>query len=108
MLSEKSLLILASDCIDVVTQLTNSEFTVLREFDGSLLYGMEYMHPLDGSRVRKLQSADHVSTDKGTGLVHTAPAHGLEDFIVAQENHLSVVNPNYFYGRYFSMRVYTV
>ncbi|MEL0087898.1 MAG: class I tRNA ligase family protein, partial [Halieaceae bacterium] len=36
---------------------------------------------------------DHVTTDAGTGCVHTAPAHGLEDFAVGQEYGLEVYNP---------------
>ena len=31
---------------------------------------------------------DHVTTDGGTGLVHTAPDHGLDDFIVGQKYNL--------------------
>jgi isoleucyl-tRNA synthetase len=36
---------------------------------------------------------DHVTTDAGTGAVHTAPAHGQEDFIVGQKYNLEVYNP---------------
>ena len=36
---------------------------------------------------------DHVTTEAGTGCVHTAPAHGLEDFAVGQEYGLEVYNP---------------
>ena len=71
--------------------MTGKEFTVILEFGSECLKGMQYKHPLDGNRVLQLKSAQHVSTDKGTGLVHTAPAHGLEDFVTAQENNLLVV-----------------
>ena len=33
----------------------------------------------------------HVTNEKGTGLVHCAPAHGVEDFQVALKNNISVV-----------------
>ncbi len=36
---------------------------------------------------------DHVTTESGTGAVHTAPAHGQEDFAVAQQYGLEVYNP---------------
>ena len=36
---------------------------------------------------------DHVTTDAGTGAVHTAPAHGQDDFIVGQKYQLEVYNP---------------
>lgn len=84
------LLVVASDCLQRVTELTSTEFSVIYEFDSKLLNGLQYRHPLGDDRVLRLQTADHVSTDKGTGLVHTAPAHGLEDFATAQGNNLSV------------------
>lgn len=37
--------------------------------------------------------ADHVTSEKGTGLVHTAPAHGHEDFKVAKKHGLEYVRP---------------
>ena len=36
---------------------------------------------------------EHVTTESGTGAVHTAPAHGQEDFLVSQKYHLPVDNP---------------
>lgn len=36
---------------------------------------------------------DHVTTEAGTGCVHTAPAHGLEDFAIGQDYGLEVYNP---------------
>ncbi|WP_375751233.1 isoleucine--tRNA ligase [Vibrio sp. HN007] len=36
---------------------------------------------------------DHVTTDSGTGVVHTAPGHGQEDFAVGQQYDLEVANP---------------
>jgi len=37
--------------------------------------------------------AEHVTLDQGTGLVHTAPGHGLEDYIVGLKYNLEVYNP---------------
>ena len=36
---------------------------------------------------------DHVTTEAGTGAVHTAPAHGQEDYVVGQQYQLEVYNP---------------
>ena len=36
---------------------------------------------------------DHVTTEAGTGAVHTAPAHGQDDFVVGQKYGLEVYNP---------------
>lgn len=36
---------------------------------------------------------DHVTTDSGTGVVHTAPGHGQEDFVVGKKYNLEIANP---------------
>ena len=36
---------------------------------------------------------EHVTTDSGTGCVHTAPGHGVEDFVVGKLYNLEVANP---------------
>jgi len=61
-----------------------------------LLIGQElgeakYLHPITKQRLPFL-SGHHVTTDFGTGLVHTAPAHGPEDFFIAIENNIPVVS----------------
>jgi len=38
-------------------------------------------------------NGDHVTTEDGTGAVHTAPSHGMEDFVVAREYGIAGVNP---------------
>ena len=57
---------------------------------GNELEGCTYEHPLISGSQFSLLHANHV-TDKGTGLVHTAPAHGQDDFLVALRNSLPVV-----------------
>jgi len=61
-----------------------TEYTVLdRVFTGSELEYMKTRHPfLD--RQSLVIKGDHVTLESGTGIVHTAPGHGLEDFIVCQ------------------------
>jgi isoleucyl-tRNA synthetase len=46
---------------------------------GSDLIGLEYTHPLV-DRVGRVVAADYVTLDDGTGMVHTAPGHGTEDY----------------------------
>ena len=57
---------------------------------GSELGGSFYRHPLTNQKL-PLLPANHVTVAKGTGLVHTAPAHGPEDFQVAVNHGLDVV-----------------
>lgn len=53
---------------------------------GTDMIGWECMHPLPsvGGR-RPVLPAGHVTADSGTGVVHTAPAHGYDDFAVCKE-----------------------
>lgn len=48
-------------------------------------------HPTIPGRVSPLLPANHVTMAKGTGLVHTAPAHGMEDYSVASHHQLPTV-----------------
>ncbi|MDC3216897.1 isoleucine--tRNA ligase, partial [Gammaproteobacteria bacterium] len=54
---------------------------------GSNLKNIKFYHPfLD--RKSTLLHADHVTTEAGTGCVHTAPAHGMDDFLICKKNHI--------------------
>lgn len=61
-------------------------------FTGAELEGVTYRHLLY-DRVSPLILGEHVTTEDGTGLVHTAPGHGHEDFAVGQQYGLPVLNP---------------
>ena len=66
-------------------------FSVTRS-TGTALSGCHYTHPLKSSDRLPLLAGHHVTTDKGTGLVHTAPVHGQEDFQIAVNNGLTLVS----------------
>jgi isoleucyl-tRNA synthetase len=59
---------------------------------GRVLEGLLLEHPLDGREVPVILG-EHVTTEAGTGAVHTAPGHGLEDYQVGLRYDLAVVNP---------------
>jgi isoleucyl-tRNA synthetase len=59
---------------------------------GSALENNVLQHPFV-DRAVPLVLGDHVTTDSGTGCVHTAPAHGVEDFAVGKQYGLPVDNP---------------
>ena len=61
-------------------------------FTGSELEGLQAQHPFYDKQVPVILG-DHVTTDAGTGAVHTAPAHGQEDFIVGKKYDLPVNCP---------------
>ncbi|PTJ87596.1 isoleucine--tRNA ligase, partial [Staphylococcus hyicus] len=68
--------------------------TVVREkaFKGSELEYVETAHPFI-DRVSLVINGTHVTTDAGTGCVHTAPGHGEDDYIVGQKYGLEVISP---------------
>ena len=68
------------------------EHQVVAEFKGAVLEGMLLEHPFLDRQVPFVLS-EHVTLDSGTGLVHTAPAHGPDDFEVGARYALPVDNP---------------
>jgi len=56
------------------------------------LEGMTYKHPLY-DRISPIIISEHVTVEDGTGLVHIAPGHGEEDFIVGKKYNLDVYCP---------------
>jgi len=65
---------------------------VLQNIFGWELEGMTYKHPLY-DRISPVILGDHVTLEDGTGLVHTAPGHGEDDFNVGQKYGLDVFCP---------------
>lgn len=72
---------------------------VLASRPGKDLEGLVAVHPLYG-RPSPVVLADYVAMDQGTGVVHTAPGHGLEDFETSLKYHLDVISPVDDYGRF--------
>ncbi|HMA13100.1 MAG TPA: isoleucine--tRNA ligase [Steroidobacteraceae bacterium] len=68
-------------------------------FEGRVLEGLKLQHPFQDRRVPVILG-DHVTLEAGTGAVHTAPAHGQDDYIVGRRYNLPVVNPVLGDGRF--------
>ncbi len=78
------LFLLAERLLPVTAEAAGWEsWTVVSRFRGGDLEGTHYRHPLTG-RTGVFIVAPHVTLDQGTGLVHTAPGHGAEDFQIGQ------------------------
>lgn len=58
-----------------------------------LNYDNRYLHPLDGKECPVVMGGDYISTESGTGLVHTAPGHGQEDYITGLKYGLPILSP---------------
>ncbi len=65
---------------------------VLATLEGKALEGVKYRHPFM-ARECPVILGDHVTLEAGTGLVHTAPGHGQEDYQVGLRYGLEVLNP---------------
>ena len=83
--------IIATDLVESCSQRWNQELTVIAKTKGSNLENLVLRHPfLDRESV--LIHGDHVTAEDGTGCVHTAPAHGLEDYFICKTNNLSTIH----------------
>lgn len=89
-LNTEELYLLGAECIDSTAAILETQFEILQTVNGSDLEGGVCTHPTIPGRQSRLLPANHVTMQKGTGLVHTAPAHGMEDYSVASQHELSV------------------
>ncbi|MCH8499303.1 MAG: isoleucine--tRNA ligase [Marinobacter sp.] len=67
------------------------DYRVLASCKGAALENMRLQHPFYDKQVPVILG-DHVTTDAGTGAVHTAPDHGMEDFVVGQAYGIGTLN----------------
>ena len=81
-------LVVAQGLVDTLQSKLGGSFTTLCTLPGSALEGCQYSHPLKGlggplDRTSPVVvGGDYITTESGTGLVHTAPGHGVEDYQV--------------------------
>lgn len=86
-------LIIAADLVkDVMDRAGIQRYHNLGYCSGKALELQRFSHPFYDFSV-PIVLGEHVTLESGTGAVHTAPGHGQEDFIVAQQYHLEVANP---------------
>ena len=71
---------------------SEDECKVLGSVEGRKLEGIKTRHPFI-DRESPIILGEHVTTEAGTGAVHTAPGHGVEDYEVGQRYNLDVLSP---------------
>ncbi len=91
--SESNYLIVATDLVEKLADTFNRTLTIKATVKGLELEHTKYRHPLFDRESAILIGGDYVTTDSGTGLVHTAPGHGQEDYIVGQRYGLPILSP---------------
>jgi isoleucyl-tRNA synthetase len=91
--SEGSVRVIASALVDTVMKTGGQEeVRVLGECDGAALLGLSYEHPYC-DRTSPIVAADYVTFEDGTGLVHTAPGHGTDDYFTGIREGLEIYCP---------------
>lgn len=87
-------LILAKDLVESACERYKLENPkVLADFTGSKLENLKLQHPLITDRQVPVILGEHVIATSGTGAVHTAPGHGVDDYKVGLQYNLKVENP---------------
>ena len=98
----KGKLVLAKDLAEeALKRYGFNNSAVLAETGGAKLENLHLEHPFLERDIPML-NGDHVTTEAGTGLVHTAPSHGLDDYFVCLKYGIELDNPVNGEGRYRS------
>lgn len=91
--SDNSWVVLAADLVESCMQRYGQEtHKIIASCKGQALEKLAVNHPFLEHTV-PLILGEHVTTDSGTGCVHTAPAHGVDDFNVGKQYDIEVYNP---------------
>jgi isoleucyl-tRNA synthetase len=99
--------VMAADLVEKVTRMAKAErAVVVARTMGDKLLGLRYRHPFvsappacglgrkcDPEKLWSVVAAEYVTTEDGTGLVHTAPGHGQEDYQTGLREGLPVYSP---------------
>ena len=86
-------LLLAQDLVkDTLQRYGIEQYRVVAYGAGSDLEGLKLQHPFYSREVPVILG-EHVTTETGTGAVHTAPGHGQEDYVAGLRYRLPVDNP---------------
>ena len=100
---DDSYLIIASDLVSACSEKWDKKINILSTCKGETLEGITLDHPFI-QRQSFLICGDHVTVESGTGLVHTAPSHGVDDHNVCKKNQFKTIhaidNRGYFKEEY--------
>jgi isoleucyl-tRNA synthetase len=86
-------LVVAKDLIESLAITLGTTLEPKASAMGKLLEHCTYKHPLFDRISEIVIGGDYITTDAGTGLVHTAPGHGQEDYIVGKKYNLPILAP---------------
>ncbi len=85
--------VVATDLVEsAMARYVISHYKTLGSAKGRVFEHFKLQHPFYKRQV-PVVLAEHVTTESGTGCVHTAPAHGPDDYLVGQTYRLPLINP---------------
>jgi len=90
--TEKGYLLLIAELKEACLQRYELSGETVAQCKGSALENLPLLHPFQ-NRIVPIICGEHVTLEAGTGLVHTAPAHGVDDYVVGQKYNLPNDNP---------------
>jgi isoleucyl-tRNA synthetase len=90
--TDKGYLLLVGELLESCVKRYQLEAEVVGAGKGRALENLPLQHPFY-DRIVPIICGEHVTLEAGTGLVHTAPAHGVDDYVVGQKYSLPVENP---------------
>ncbi len=85
--------LVAKDMVAGLSEKLGVSLTPKASAMGKLLEHCTYQHPLFDRIAEIIIGGDYITTEAGTGLVHTAPGHGQEDYLVGQRYGLPILSP---------------
>ncbi len=85
--------LIAAELVEKLSESLGQTLTVKTTLPGKALEHCQYRHPLFDRESEIIIGGDYITTESGTGLVHTAPGHGQEDFLVGKEYGLDILSP---------------
>ncbi|RVX21955.1 Isoleucine--tRNA ligase, chloroplastic/mitochondrial [Vitis vinifera] len=86
-------LVVASDLVPTLEAKWGLKLVIKKTLLGSDLENCRYIHPIDKRECPVVIGGDYITTESGTGLVHTAPGHGQEDYVTGMKYGLPILSP---------------
>ena len=90
--TEKGNLIIATGLEERFFETTKLTHTKSTKLSGEDIQNLEVMHPFI-DRKSEILLGEHVTLEAGTGIVHTAPGHGQDDYAIGQQYGLDILSP---------------
>ncbi|BAB12867.1 isoleucine--tRNA ligase [Buchnera aphidicola str. APS (Acyrthosiphon pisum)] len=101
--TERCYLIIAKELVEKTLNTLKIKKSIIRNYvKGRFLEKMICLHPFLKNIDLPVILGKHVTLESGTGAVHTAPDHGLEDYIISQKYNIKTSNIVNFKGEYIS------